>query len=152
MWQVTPEDVGDKLVVSELRQAIGRARLVRKPSRVVLWTSQYIAGVTERAILFDETDWQQAGGNLEKLQAVVTAREQAEQSGDVDVVMESAGVLQRKAYLITKDARDAEKADLKAKAKEMRADGVSIRKIAAALTDMSGKKVSRGKVEGLLKS
>lgn len=111
VWQVTPEEVGHKLVVSELLQAVGRARLVRKPSKVVLWTSQFIEGVTDRAILFDETDWQVAGGDLEKLQGIVSEREKAESSGDTQAYAEATGQSERTARRHTTEQRRQHKSE-----------------------------------------
>ena len=44
------------LVISEIRQAIGRSRLNLYPNKVYLWTSRFIDGYTNRkkSILFDE--------------------------------------------------------------------------------------------------
>ena len=66
-------------VIAELIQAVGRARLNRKPRKVVLLCSHRLPGVTDRSesVLFDETDFEVAGG-LDGLAQVVRSRESAE--------------------------------------------------------------------------
>ena len=87
-------------VISELTQGIGRGRLVSRPIIIVVWCSHYLPGITDRSqcFLFDEVDWQAVDGDIEKLQAVVTEREAAEQSGDAHAYAGATGQSQRTAY------------------------------------------------------
>ena len=100
-------------VISELQQAIGRGRLVSKPVTVVIWCSHYLPGITDRkqTTLFDELDWHEADGDIEKLGAVVATREEAEQNGDVQAYAEATGQSERTARRQTEDARQQSKSD-----------------------------------------
>ena len=97
---ITEEKVHDGSVKSETMQSIGRAGLVKNPSIVVLWTSIELPSVTQReqTLLFDETDFARADGDLNQLPSVITKREQSEASGDVEKIMEATGVSERTAY------------------------------------------------------
>ena len=140
-------------VISELQQAIGRGRLVSKPIKVVVWCSHFLPGITDReqTLLFDEVDWQvSAEGDIEKLAAVVKAREAAEQHGDVQDYAKATGQSERTAYRRTEKARKASKADTDAELLrlilERKAEGIGERKIATELG------ISYGKVRSLLKN
>ena len=65
--------VNDALVIGELLQAIGRARLNLYPNSVFLWTSLFIDAVTNRTEtnLYDEVDWENAENDLEKLRSII---------------------------------------------------------------------------------
>ena len=103
----------DVLVLGELRQVVGRARLNLYANRVFLWTSLFIDGISNReeTILFDEVDWQQSENDTEKLHDLVAKRERAEQTGDVKSVMEATGKSQSQAYDDTKAARQQAKTE-----------------------------------------
>ena len=124
----------DDGVIAELLQAIGRGRFVSRPVTVVVWCSHSLPGITDReqTFLFDETDWQQARGNLEKLQDIVTHRETYESSGDVKA-MESAGVSERTAYRRTAEKRTQKKAERDAEIRRRDANGETQQQIADAL-------------------
>ena len=68
------QQVYDAGVIAELVQAVGRARLVLYPKAVVILSAHRLPGITERAVLFDETDWEVAT-RLENLAKVVADRE-----------------------------------------------------------------------------
>ena len=74
------QKVWENAVIAELIQAIGRARLVRKARTVIILTSHFIPGITDRneTRLFDEADWEIAG-SIEGLDTAITNREAAEQ-------------------------------------------------------------------------
>lgn len=103
----------DDGVIAELLQATGRGRLVSRPVIIVIWCSHFLPGVTDRSqcFLFDEVDWQQADGDIQKLQAVVTEREAAEQSGDAQDYAEATGQSQRTAERQTQQKRTQDKAE-----------------------------------------
>lgn len=96
---ITTEQVHDGSVKSEVMQSIGRAGLVKNPSKVILWTSLDLPSVTPRdqTLLFDDTDFVKVDGDLKQLPSVITARESAEANGDVKALIE-AGVPKSTAY------------------------------------------------------
>ena len=149
------QKVADALVKSELTQAIGRARLVRNPARVVIWTSQELPSVThrEQTRLFDEVDFQQAEGNLERLEEIIAEREAREateaeaiKKGDVQGVVAATGVSERTARRRTEAARKAhknsEEAQLRTSAEKRLSQNVSQTKTAREL-GISRKKLKR---------
>lgn len=73
------QQVWENAVVGELIQAIGRARLVRKARTVIIFTSHHIPGITDRSEtkLFDEADWDIAGG-IDGLDNAIAKREEFE--------------------------------------------------------------------------
>ena len=108
------------LVIAELVQAVGRARLVIKPSTVVVWTSHELPSITHRkqTLLFDDVDFEAAGGNLDKLPPAIATREAAEvlgiiasEVGDVKGLMEATGQTDRNARRQTADVRKQNKAE-----------------------------------------
>ena len=103
----------DDGVIAELIQAIGRGRGVSRPVTVVVWCSHSLPGVTDReqTLLFDEVDWQQAEGNLEKLKQEIQSREEAESSGDIQAYTNTTGLSQRMAYYKTEQKRKQSKAE-----------------------------------------
>ena len=114
---ISIEELGKHQVISELVQSVGRGRLVRFAKWIVLWTSHFLPGITERAVLFDERDWKLAGGDLSKLEGVVRQREAQErhaqgtlETGNVKAVSETAGVSERTARRRTEKQRKENKA------------------------------------------
>ena len=73
------QKVWENFVIGELIQASGRGRPVRKPIIVVILSSHFIPGITDRAEtkLFDEADWEIAGG-LDGLDDAIAKREEFE--------------------------------------------------------------------------
>ena len=124
-------------VISELLQAIGRGRLVSKPVTVVIWCSHYLPGITDReqTLLFDEIDWHEADGDIEKLAEVVKAREAAELNGDVQAYAEATGQSERTARRQTQQTRQQTKAERNAEIVRRYAggDGETQQEIADAL-------------------
>ncbi|MCY4554142.1 MAG: hypothetical protein OXC79_10755 [Candidatus Poribacteria bacterium] len=145
------QQVFDACVIAELVQAVGRGRLVLYAKRVVVVSAHHLPGITERAVLFDETDWEVAGG-LVNLASVVATREAAELevSGDVRAYAEATGQSERTAYRRTEKARKQSKADTNAELLRLilkrKAQGIGERKIATELG------ISYGKVRSLLKN
>ena len=125
----------DDGVISELQQAIGRGRLVSSQVTIVVWCSHHLPGITDRqqTHLFDENDWQQAEGDLEKLQAVIAEREAAEKNGDVQAYADATGGSERTAYRQTTEQRKQSKAEQIETAKALRQQGQSYRQISAVL-------------------
>ena len=121
-------------VISELVQAIGRGRLVSRRVTVVVWCSHSLPGITDRqhTRLFDEHDWQQAGG-LENLEAIITEREKAEQNGDTQAYAKVTGVSERTAYRQTAETRKQSKAERNAEIRRRSAAGEKQQQIASAL-------------------
>lgn len=125
----------DDGVIAELQQAIGRGRLVSRRVAVVVWCSHSLPGITDRGqtFLFDETDWQVAGGDIDKLQGVVAEREKAESSGDTQAYALATGQSERTARLHTAEKRKQSKAEQIETAKALRRQGKSYRQIAAVI-------------------
>ena len=123
--------VNDALVVGELLQAIGRARLNLYPNRVFLWTSLFIDGVSNRdeTTLFDELDWGTADGDLSKLRDTVSAREK----GDAKELAQRTGESERNARRQTQPQQQQSKAELQQTALTLYAQGESYREIGAKL-------------------
>lgn len=73
------QQVYDCGVISELVQAVGRARINRRACKVVIVSSHRIPHITDRpeTILYDEVDWHNAGG-LANLKSIVLEREKNE--------------------------------------------------------------------------
>ena len=96
---ITMEKVHDGSVKSEIMQSIGRAGLVKNPSKVILWTSTELPSVTprEQTLLFDDTDFVKADGDLKQLPSLITERENAETKGDAQSLIET-GISKSKAY------------------------------------------------------
>ena len=126
------QKVADALVKSELIQAFGRARLVRNPASVILWTSLELPSVSHRpqTLLFDEMDIEAVDGNLDALPAVLTKRQAQEtaeaeaiEDGDVQAVVETTGVSERTARRKTATARQQNKADRDAEICQRYANG-----------------------------
>ena len=71
--------IWENAVLGELVQATGRGRPVRKNVTIVILTSHFIPGITDRSEtkLFDEADWEIAGG-LDGLDDAIAKREEFE--------------------------------------------------------------------------
>ena len=143
------QKIFENMVTAELEQAVGRARLVRFPKTVILYTSLDVPSINLRAgkRLWDDSDLGKAGWDLSKLDDVITKREGLERraidavkAGDVDRVGETAGVKKRQAYNLTKETRSLKKAERDARILELYAGGMSQRDIAKEVG------VSRGTV------
>lgn len=93
------QKVADAIVKSELVQALGRARLVRNPAIIVLWTSLELPSITHRpeTFLFDEVDFQKAKGNLDKLAAMIVANAQSPYKGEIICLPPNVGKQQKAA-------------------------------------------------------
>ena len=103
------QQVFDACVIAELVQAVGRARLVLYAKRLLFSRHFTLPGITERAVLFDETDWEIAGG-LANLASTVADREAAEKETEISALVD-AGVSERTAYRKTEKARKQSKAE-----------------------------------------
>ena len=145
----------EALVISELLQIVGRARLNLYPNVVYLWTSRFINSITNRTEtqLFDEVDWQHSnGGNIELLEKAIKLRkkrekaaETAETAGDTKALAKAKVISERHARRTTKSVRDTMNAELATRALEMKVQGLPFRKIADTL------EISLGKLQNLLK-
>lgn len=147
----------DSLVISELKQIVGRARLNLYPNIVYLWTSRFVDGITNRAEtrLFDESDWKRsASGDTDLLDTAITHREQKENDAE-QLTRENTpaefqkanGTSQKHAYRLWHAAggkahKEAVEAELRQRAIELKDQGLSLRKIADEL-QISRRKVSR---------
>ena len=136
----------EALVIGEIRQVIGRARLNLYPNQVFLWTSRFVDGYTNRAdtVLFDEIDWRNAGNTVAKLREAVKTRETAEQNGDVKALVEATGVSERTARRKTETTRNAnERAKIDEAYRLYTQENLSYRKIAKRLDVKSHTTIAR---------
>ena len=136
------QTVADAIVQDEITQAVGRGGLVKNPSKVVIWSSYDLPSIThrEQTILFDENDWELAGGNLDALPEIVAERQvyekelaEAIDKGDVDQVADLKNVSKGHARKLTQEPRQKntanKNAERDAKIVELHQQGVSQRKI-----------------------
>ena len=146
------QKVADALVKSELVQAFGRGRPVRNPAIIVLWTSLELPSITHRpqTFLFDEVDFQQAEGNLDKLAAMIAKREaqeaaeaEAVEKGDIEGVMKATGVSRRTAERRTKETRTRDYAEEKQLAYQWYNEGIHPEEIAKRLSEGRPKPLHR---------
>lgn len=143
----------DDGVISELLQAFGRGRAVSRLVLIVIWCSHYLPGITDRpqTRLFDETDWEVAGG-VRNLASVVAEREGAEFGGDPKAYAEATGQSERTAYRQTEQTRKQSKAERDAQLLQR------ILEIKAQQPDFGERKIAEqlgikyGKVRTLLKN
>lgn len=150
------QKIYDAGVISELVQAVGRARLLLHASEVVILSAHSLQGITDRAVLFDETDWEVAGG-LSNLARVVAEREQAESkaaelTGENTVAdfQQAYGCSERHARRLWeeaggKDSKADKDAELLQHIEKQKAQNIGERKIAKMLG------ISRGKLQGILR-
>ena len=152
------QKVWENAVIGELIQAIGRARLVRKARKVVILTSHRIEGITDRAEtrLFDEADWEIAG-SLDNLDDAIDKRERAESriealtaENTIAEFQEVYGCSYERARQLWhaaggKDAANTKDIEIAERAKSLKSQGLSLRKIA---TEMD---ISKSKVDRILK-
>ena len=139
------QKIWENAVIGELIQAIGRARLVRKARTVIILTSHFIPGITNRdeTQLFDEADWEIAGGldglddtiakrqEFEARAAALTAEDTIEDFQDVyGCSYEYARQLWHKVG--GKDATDKENAERISRLRKMQDAGLSLRKMSQA--------------------
>lgn len=149
----------ESLVLSEIRQVIGRARLNLFPNIVYVWTSRFVDGITNReeTLLFDESDWRISNnGDVELLAYTIRKREEKEaavgkhiKTGNTKEVTKAKGVSERQAYYLTENARKVNKAtennELRSRYLDLKAQGFTTKtKIADALG------ISRPKLDRLL--
>lgn len=139
------QQVFDACVIAELVQAVGRARLVLYAKRVVIVSALPLPGITQRAVLFDETDWEIAGG-LANLASTVADRETAESElKTVADFQQAYGCSERHARRLWEQAGGKEqnaKEDktLRQQVIALHNQGISLRKI-AKIVDKSFAKV-----------
>ena len=138
--------VFEQTVCAELIQAVGRARLVLYGKKVVLLSAIHLKGITDRAVLFDEVDWADADGDLDRLVEIAENREQAEADavGDVAKTMEIHNCSRRQGFYLTKDARNKTKDERNAEITKRFTEGQSKNRIA---TEMN---ISRGTVRSVV--
>ena len=108
------QTVTDAIVQDEMTQSVGRGGLVKNPSKAVIWSSYDLPSITHRGqtILFDENDWELAGGNLDALPEIVAEREKTEKAlaeaiekGDVEQVADLKNVSKGHARKLTQEPR-----------------------------------------------
>ena len=137
------ETIRHQLATEKLEQAIGRARLpVWEHTTTLIFTAAPVPCTTERATLYSSAAFNLAEAPND-LASAMERIEQAEDSGDVQAVMETKGVSQRTAERNTKDTRDQQKADRDARIIELHQEGKSQREIERMLKNEGHKYTSR---------
>ena len=144
------EKIRHQLSTEKLEQAIGRARLPAwTDTTTIIFTNAPVSGITQRATLFTA----QAFNGADSPSAIADAMQQiadAEQSGDVQAVMETKGVSQRQAYTDTQSAREKQKADRDARILQLHNTGISQRAIEIVMKDEGHEKVSNGTIRNVI--
>ena len=126
-----PESVRQQLTRDKSKQALYRSRPTRWAGTTTFnFSAEPIPGWTERATGFTRTDFHRAE-NFEALGEVVATREDAEAEGDVQALVEGAGVSKSAAYRNTERKRKQDKAAAKQQALALYADGLSFDAISA---------------------
>ena len=104
------EKIRRQLATDKLKQAVGRARLIRwTDTTTIIFTNTPIKNTTARAVFFSDAALEtaeQPRGLGEAQQRIDTAIE----NGDVEAVMEATGKSRSTAYRQTQPARDQQKA------------------------------------------
>ena len=127
------EKIRHQLSTEKLKQTLGRARFIRwEDTTTLLITNTPVKGFTERANLFSD-----AALNLAETPGEIPAAmdriKEAEETGDVQAVMETKGVAKSQAYELTKETRSqqtvSEKADRDAQIIALHQQGESQRAI-----------------------
>ena len=144
------EKIRHQLSTEKLEQAIGRARLPAwTDTTTIIFTNAPVSGITQRATLFTA----QAFNGADSPSAIADSMQQiadAEQSGDVDAVMETKGVGKSQAYKDTEASRAQQKADRDARILELHNTGISQRAIEIAMKDEGYEKVSNGAIRTVI--
>ena len=105
------EKIRHQLSTKKLKQALGRARFIRwEDTTTLLITNTPVKGFTERANLFSDAALNLAETPSE-LPAAMDRIKSAEETGDVQAVMETKAIGKSQAYEVTKETRQQEKAD-----------------------------------------
>ena len=144
------EKIRHQLATEKIEQAVGRTRLpVWTDTQTIIFTDTPIPGITERATLFSKEAFNLAESPSDIVAATARIRD-AEDTGDIQAVMETQGVSERTAYTRTVDARKRSKAERDIEIVNRYANGEIPREIADALT-ADGCKVSESTVWRVLK-
>ena len=143
--------IWENVVLGELVQGIGRGRPVRKNITIVILTSHFIPGITDRSETqpFDEADWEIAGG-LDRLDDAIRNREDFEArataltaENTIADFQEVCGCSERHARRLWEQAGGKE--SITARVMALKEQKVGERKIAKQLD------ISYGKVRSIVK-
>lgn len=144
------ERIRHQLSTEKLEQAIGRSRLPRwTDTTTVIFTDAPVSGITSKATLFSAAAFNLAESPSELSDAMQQITD-AEDSGDVNAVMDAKGVNQRQAYKDTQSTRAKQKADRDARILELHNAGISQRAIEVAMKDEGYEKVSLGTINSII--
>ena len=145
------QKIWENAVIGELIQAFGRGRPVRKNVTIVILTSHFIHGITDRSEtkLFDEADWEIAGG-LDGLDDAIAKREEFEArataltaDNTIADFQEVYGCSERHARRLWEQAGGKE--SITERVMTLKEQGIGERKIAKQLN------ISYGKVRSIVK-
>lgn len=140
----------EALVVGEVLQAFGRARLNLYPNTVIFWSALDVDTASNRpgVVCFNTRDWDRAENDLQKLASIVSDRKAAAQSTDVKAIAEAEGVSERTARRRTQQTRKQKNAEsdleLRTRAEALLSLDLSLTQTAADLG------ISRRKLDRIL--
>ena len=148
------EKIRHQLSTKKLKQALGRARFIRwEDTTTLLITNTPVKGFTERANLFSDAALNLAETPSE-LPAAMDRIKSAEETGDVQAVMETKAIGKSQAYEQTKETRQQQtankNADRNAQIIALHQQGGSLRKIHAEIGESLG--ISYGTIAGVVKA
>ena len=137
------ETIRHQLATEKLEQAIGRARLpVWEHTTTLIFTAAPVPCTTERATLFSSAAFNLAD-TPNDIASAMNRIQQAEDSGDVQAVMEVKGVSQSTGYRHTEATRKQQKTYRDTRIIELHQEGKSQREIERVLKHEGHKNTSR---------
>ena len=145
------EKIRHQLATEKIEQAVGRTRLpVWTDTQTILFTDTPIPGITERATLFSKEAFNLAESPSDIVEATERIRD-AEDTADIQAVMETQGVSERTAYRKTEPMRTRTDAEMKQVAALWHAEGVDFTEIARKLSKGREKPIHRTTVARWIK-
>ena len=127
------EKIRHQLSTEKLKQATGRARLIRWEDTItILVTNTPVKGFTERATLFSDATLKLSETPSE-IPAAMERIQEAEETGDVKAIMETKDVSRRTAERDTQPARKERDREREQEILTLHQDGLSTRAISAKL-------------------
>ena len=146
------EKIRKQLATDKIEQANGRARFVRwKDTTTLIFTNTPVENITDRATLFSDAAFYLAETPSE-LPAAMDRIKSAEETGDVQAVMETKDVSQRTAERETRPARKERDRERDAQIIKLHNEGYTSSEIETALKEQSYKKgISKSSIQRVLK-
>ena len=136
------QELAERVVTYEMVQAVGRARLMLYDKIVIVYSSVFLPGITNHpnTRLIHDSDFYESNWQLDKIDAVIDAREQriallddVANTGDAKQMASAKGVGMRQARMLTKPHRDTKKDERNSRILESHASGTKVADIAKQL-------------------